>query len=493
MRNIWRHNFKIFAGRGSASMKFKLVLAILLTLFLVGVVTPAASPARQAAQVALPQQGPSEVRVQLGKSLLITSQEELQRVSVTDASIASAVVVSPTQVLIHGLKAGSGTLILWDNQDRPRSFNVSVELDINTLRESLRQMLPGETIQAVQSGGSLVLTGNVSSKAVADQAAALAATLSPAVVNLVTATEGRQVILLQVKFAEVDRSALTQFGVTLFSTGATNTLGIISTQQFGGASANVGAIPANTTGGGNATGTSIAAGGIGRTNAGTPGSFGFTDVLNLFLFRPDLNLGATIRALQQQNVLEILAEPNVMAVNGTESSFLAGGEFPYPVVQGGANNAVTVQFKEFGIRLNFTPHVMPDGMIRLKVSPEVSALDFTNGLNVSGFTVPALTSRKATTEVDLRDGQSFAIAGLMDNRTTELAAKIPVLSSIPILGHLFKSKQTNRTNTELLVMVTPRVVEALSPPQTPTLPEFPKPFMDTDKFDGKTGESPTRK
>src|SRR4026208_1458538 len=144
-------------------MKFKLVLAILLTLFLVGVVTPAASPARQAAQVALPQQGPSEVRVQLGKSLLITSQEELQRVSVTDATIASAVVVSPTQVLIHGLKAGSGTLILWDNQDRPRSFNVSVELDINTLRESLRQMLPGETIQAVQSGGSLVLTGNVSS------------------------------------------------------------------------------------------------------------------------------------------------------------------------------------------------------------------------------------------------------------------------------------------------------------------------------------------
>src|SRR5262245_58649740 len=459
-------------------MKLKFALAVLATLLVVRMETPAAtSPQPQAAQVSLPQQGPTELRVQLGKSLLIQSQEELQRVSVTDPTIASAVVISPTQVLINGLKAGSGTLILWDNQDRPRSFIVTVELDVNTLRQSLAQILPGETIQAIQSGGALVLTGNASSKAVADQAAALAGTLSPAVVNLVTTTEGRQVVLLQVKFAEIDRTALSQFGVAIFSTGAGNTLGIIGTHQFESAAGNLGAVP-GTAGGGGAQGTNLVAGGIGRTNANSPASFGFSDVLNIFLFRPDLNLGTTIRALQQQNVLQILAEPNVMAVNGTESSFLAGGEFPFPVVQGGANNAVTVQFKEFGIRLNFVPRVMPDGVIRLKVSPEVSALDFANGLTVSGFTVPALTSRKATTEVDLRDGQSFAIAGLMDNRTTELAAKIPVLSSIPILGHLFKSKQTNRTNTELLVMVTPRIVEALSPPQTPTLPEFPIPFLD---------------
>lgn len=474
-------------------MKFRLGFAIVFTLLLVGVAKPAVTPAPQAAQVALPQQGPSEVRVQLGKSLLITSQEELQRVSVTDPSIASAVVVSPTQVLIHGLKAGSGTLILWDNQDRPRSFNVSVELDVNTLRESLRTMLPGETIQAVQSGGSLVLTGNASSKAVADQAAALAATLSPAVVNLLTLTpESRQVILLQVKFAEIDRNALSQFGVTLFSTGAANTLGVISTQQFGGPAANVGAVPAGATGG-SVQGNSVASGGIGRTNAGSPAAFGFTDILNIFLFRPDLNLGTTIRALQQQNVLQILAEPNVMAVNGTESSFLAGGEFPFPVVQGGANNAVTVQFKEFGIRLNFVPHVMPDGVIRLKVSPEVSALDFANGLTISGFTVPALSSRKATTEVDLKDGQSFAIAGLLDNRTSEVASKIPVLSNIPILGQLFKSRSLNRSNTELLVMVTPRVVEPLSPGQTQPALNFPIPFLDKDKFDGKTSQTPASK
>jgi pilus assembly protein CpaC len=311
-------------------------------------------------------------------------------------------------------------------------------------------------------------------------------------VNLVTFTEGRQVILLQVKFAEIDRSALQQVGVTLFSTGAANTLGIIGTHQFDAPNANIGAVPASASTG-TIAGSTVASGGIGRTNAGTPGAFGFTDVLNLFLFRPDLNLGAAIKALQQQNVLQILAEPNVMAVNGTESSFLAGGEFPFPVVQGGTTNAVTVQFKEFGIRLNFVPHVMPNGVIRLKVSPEVSALDFANGLTISGFTVPALTSRKATTEVDLKDGQSFAIAGLMDNRLTEVASKIPILADVPILGNLFKSKATNRTKTELLVMVTPRVVEATSPGQTPALPEFPKSFLDTNKFDGKTGQTPTRK
>jgi pilus assembly protein CpaC len=198
-----------------------------------------------------------------------------------------------------------------------------------------------------------------------------------------------------------------------------------------------------------------------------------------------------IRALQQRNVLQILAEPNVMAINGTEASFLAGGEFPFPVVQGGANvGAVTIQFKEFGIRLNFKPEIMPDGLIRLKVAPEVSALDFANGLTISGFTIPSLTSRKATTEVELRDGQSFAIAGLIDNRLVEVAQKVPVLGDLPILGNFFKSKAQSKNNTELLVMVTPKLVEALSPAQVPSLPDFPKPFLDPQKFDGKSGETP---
>jgi pilus assembly protein CpaC len=467
-------------------MKRTIALVSLLSLFLIRAAATPAPAVQQPAQVALPQQGPAEVRVQLGKSLLITSQEDLQRVSITDPTVASAVVVSPRQVLINGLKPGAGTLILWDDQERPRSFNISVELDVNALRQALTEMIPGENVQAVQSGAALVLTGNVTSKAVADRAALLAGTISPSVVNLITVLEGRQVVNLAVKIAEVDRSALNQLGMTIFSTGATNTLGVVSTQQFGGVSANVGAVPATTSGGGQVSGTSVAAGGIGRTNFGSPGSFGFTDVLNLFLFRPDLNLGTTIKALQAQNILQILAEPNVMAVNGTESSFLAGGEFPFPVVQGGSNNAVTVQFKEFGIRLNFVPHIQQDGMIRLKVSPEVSSLDFANGLNISGFTVPALTSRKATTEVDLKDGQSFAIAGLMDNRVSEVAQKVPGLSTIPFIGNFFKSKSTNKTNTELLVMVTPKLIAPGAP--APALPEFPKTFLDTKKMDGKKEE-----
>jgi pilus assembly protein CpaC len=382
--------------------------------------------------------------------------------------------------LINGLRAGAGTLILWDDQERPRSFNISVELDVNALRQAFAELFPGEKLEVLQSGAAVVLTGNVSSKAVSDRASALAGTISPTVVNLITVLEGRQLIQLAVKFAEIDRSALQQLGIGIVSTGAANTLGAISTQQFGTINGNVGAAPGSAAAG--VQGSSAVAGGIGRTNANTPGAFGFTDILNIFLFRPDLNLGTTIKALQNQNVLQILAEPNVMAVNGTEANFLAGGEFPFPVVQGGSNNAVTVQFKEFGIRLTFIPQVQQDGMIRLKVSPEVSALDFANGLNISGFTVPALTSRKATTEVDLRDGQSFAIAGLMDNRTAEVASRIPGLSTIPILGNLFKSKSINKTNTELLVMVTPKLITGA---QTPAALQFPKPFMDTTKFDGK--------
>lgn len=440
--------------------------------------------------LAIPQQAPADLRVQLGKSLLITSQENLQRVSVTDPTIASAVIVSPTQVLIHGLKAGSETLLLWDANERARSFNLVVDLDINTLRDAIHQMFPKETLQVVQSGGSLVLSGNVSSKTVGDRAAALAATMSPSVVNLVQTSEGRQVVMLQVKFAEVDRTALQEFGLNLFSTGATNTIGMIGTQQFGSSTANVGAVPTTANGGSAVNSPSVAAGGIGNSLKGTPAAFGFSDLLNIFLFRPDINLGAVIRALQEKNVLQILAEPNVMAINGTEASFLAGGEFPVPVVQGGANvGAVTVQFKEFGVRLNFKPDIMPDGAIRLKVAPEVSALDFSNGVTVSGFTIPALTSRKSSTEVELKDGQSFAIAGLIDNRLTEVVQKVPVLADIPILGNFFKSRSENKTNTELLVMITPKLVEALSPSEVPSMPAFPKPFLDPHQFDGKSGES----
>jgi len=452
-------------------MKSKIGIAIILCIFAAGSqmkALPLAPTAALAGEDTPFQQGPGQLHVQLGKSFLINSQQDLQRVSITDSTIASTVIVSPTQILVHGLKAGSGTLILWDSHDRPQVFDLTVDLDISSLRETIRTMFPGETLQVAQSGGSLVLTGNASSKTVSDRAAAVAATLSPAVVNMVqTAEAARQTVLLQVKFAEVDRAAIQQLGMNLFSTGATNTLGAVSTQQFGPLS------PANARAGGGVT-------------------VGISDLLNVFLFRPDLNLGVTIRALQQKNLLQVLAEPNVLAINGAEASFLAGGEFPFPVLQGGAAaNAVTIQFKEFGVRLNFLPQIMPDGVIRLKVAPEVSSLDFANGLTVSGFTVPALSSRKMSTQVDLRDGQSFAIAGLIDNRLTEIAMKVPVLGDVPILGNFFKSRAQNKTNTELLVMVTPRLVVGTPPGPAPTQPGFPQQFLDRPQFDGKSGAAPS--
>jgi pilus assembly protein CpaC len=215
---------------------------------------------------------------------------------------------------------------------------------------------------------------------------------------------------------------------------------------------------------------------------GSNSSFQFNNILNIFLFRPDINLGVTIADLQQKNLLQILAEPNLIAVNGKEASFLAGGEFPFPIVQPGQGLvAVTISFKEFGVKLKFTPIIMPNGNIHLKVVPEVSTLDFSNALTISGFTVPALSTRRADTEFELQDGQSFVIAGLMDNRVTNLYNKLPGLGDIPILGNFFKSKSTQKNNSELMVLCTARrVAPAVQPPE---LPKTPQPFIDKDKFD----------
>ena len=419
-----------------------------------------------------------QLRVLVGKSVVVNSREFLKRVSVSDPTIASAVIISPTQVLLNGIAPGKTSLILWNEQEQPTAYDLQVELDVLGLRDTMARVFPNERIQVSQSGASIVLTGAASSKDVADRAIAIAQTQSKNVVSLLGVllvnTDGQ--ILLQVRFAEVDRAAVQQLGINIFSTGFGNTIGRTTTGQFTAPTAN-------------------------QLNSAIPGRLeGFSsqltlgDLLNIFVFRPDLNLGATIRALQQKNVLQILAEPNLLAMNGREASFLAGGEFPFPVVQSGVGlNAVTIIFKEFGVRLKFTPTLLSDGTIRLKVAPEVSALDFANGLTISGFNVPALSTRRAETEIELRDGQSFAIAGLIDSRLTESASKVPGLGNLPIIGYLFRSRNVNKNNTELLVMVTPKLVKPLAPGQVPTLPNFEKPFLDKDKFDGKAGEAPPKK
>jgi pilus assembly protein CpaC len=424
----------------------------------------------------LPQQsqGSAPLRVMVGKSLLINTTERLKRISYTDPAIVSAQVITPTQILIHGKAPGEVSLLIWDELERSRSFDLRVDVDVSACAEEEKRVFPDEAITVTPSRAAIVLSGHVSTEDVSKRAGELAKAYSPNVVNVLTfGPVGAQEVLLQVKFAEVDRSAFTNMGVNFLSTGAGNTLGTITTGQFGGFGPQALNKGASTT----STSTSTTTGTTVTTTSET-----INNVLNLFLFRPDINFGAVIEALQSKNLLQILAEPNLIAVNGKKASFLAGGQFPFPIVQPGAGfTAVTISFKEFGVRLEFTPVIMPNGNIHLQVAPEVSTLDFADALTISGFTVPALSTRKAETEFELQDGQSFVIAGLMDNRVTDVYNKIPGLGDIPILGNFFRSKSLQKSNSELMVLCTVRRVSPNAEP--PALPKDPKPFMNNETFD----------
>jgi pilus assembly protein CpaC len=444
---------------------------------------PSAAPAAESPdQSALPSastpegesQASAPLRVMVGKSLLINTTERLKRISVTDPAVADAFPVSPTQILVHGRAAGEVSLLIWDELERSRSFDLRVDVDVTTAAEEEKRIFPTEEINVSPSRSAIVLSGHVTTEDIAKRAGMIAQAYSPAVVNVLTfGPVGAQEVLLEVKFAEVDRSAVLQLGANLFAPGVGNTVALSQTGQFGAVSVTNSA-PTTTTAGGSTTTTTTA----------TAPTVNIADFLNLFVARTDINVGAVIRALQQKNLLQILAEPNLIAVNGKEASFLAGGEFPFPVVQpGNGFTAVSIQFKEFGVRLRFTPEIMPSGNIHLKVIPEVSNLDFTNGLSIQGFNIPALSTRRAETEFELQDGQSFAIAGLMDNRVTSLSSKVPLLGDIPIIGNFFKSKNVQKSKTELVVLCTVRKISPSTKPAA--LPNDPLPFLDKDKFDGK--------
>jgi pilus assembly protein CpaC len=419
--------------------------------------------------------GAAPLRVMVGKSLLINTTERIKRISVTDPNIADPTPITPTQILVHGRAPGEVSLLIWDELERSRSFDLRVDVDVSSLVEEERRVFPDEQIAVTPSRSAVVLSGHVSTEDVAKRAGQIAEAYAKGnVVNVLTfGPVGAQEVLLQVKFAEVDRTAATQLGVNFFVPNAGNTTATSSTGQFGGQTISTSSTTTQTSPG-NVTTT---------TTSPTPPTINITNPLNIMLFRTDLNFGMVIQALQTKSLLQILAEPNLIAVNGKEASFLAGGQFPFPIVQPGQGYAaVTIAFKDFGVKLNFLPVIMPNGNIHLKVSPEVSTLDFTNALQISGFTVPALSTRKAETEFELQDGQSFVIAGLLDNRVTDVANKIPGLGDIPILGYLFHSKNLQKNKSELMVLCT---VHRVSPAQqAPPGPTNPKPFLDQDKFDG---------
>jgi pilus assembly protein CpaC len=423
--------------------------------------------------------GAAPLRVMVGKSLLINTTERLKRVSVTDPTVADALVVTPTQVLVNGLTPGEVSLLIWDELERSRSFDLRVDVDITAASEEMHRLFPEERINVTPSRSAIVLSGHVTTEDVSKHAGALASAYSKNVVNVLTfGPVGAEEVLLEVKFAEVDRTAVTQLGANLFMPGLGNTIALSQTGQFGNLTVHNTAQTTTTTPGGTTT----------TTTTSTPPVVNISDFLNIFVARTDINLGAVIKALQQRNLLQILAEPNLIAVNGKEASFLAGGEFPFPVAQPSAQglSTVTIQFREFGVRLKFTPVIQPNGNIHLHVVPEVSTLDFTNAVTVSGTTVPAISTRKADTEFELQDGQSFVIAGLIDNRVTNIASKVPWLGDLPILGNFFRSKSVQKSKGELMVLCTARRIAPSA--HAPAGPVNPEPMLDKDKFDSNKRE-----
>jgi pilus assembly protein CpaC len=385
----------------------------------------------------------NDLSVTAGQSVLVDTAKPVSRVSVGLGDFAEATVVSPTEILVNGKKPGETSLILWEAGGARQFFNVFVRPSsavakdqMEGLRRELRTQLPGQKVKLTTANGLIFLSGTVKDLTSSERAVKIASTAGK-VVNLlyVNVPPSKPQILLKVRFASVDRSREKQLGINIFSQGAGNTIGTTSTQQFSPPSVSV---PGN-----------------------EPATATLSNLLNIFVFRPDINVGATLQALETKGLVQLLAEPNLLAADGKQASFLAGGEYPYPVVQGvagGVGGAVTIEFKEFGVRLNFIPTVTPRDTIRLQVAPEVSALDFTNAVTVSGFRIPAISERKVQTEVELKNGQSFVIGGLLNKNENETFSKVPFIGDVPVLGKLFQSIQRTKQDTELIVVVTPEIV-----------------------------------
>jgi pilus assembly protein CpaC len=426
------------------------------------------------AQEAASAAAPGKLVVTVGKSLIIDSPMKIQRISVANGDLIEAVAVNPKEVLINGKAAGETSLIIWQEGGNRLLYDLTVRLSpmrLDVVRQQLARDFPNEDINVSFENETTFVRGTVKDVVAADRVMAIAASLSKQSVNLlrVEVPPVEEQILLKVRFCNVDRGASMDLGMSLAS-GAFNQATAIGTGQFA------------------------------SPTVSTAGTVSLSDALNILFFRKDINLAASIKALEGKRMLETLAEPNLLAINGKTASFVAGGEFPFPMVQPGANgNAITVSFREFGIRIQFLPHITPRGTIQLQVSPEVSALDYSNAVTISGTTVPALSTRRVQTEVELESGQSFVIAGLMDNRLTETISKIPGLANIPLLGKLFTSKSVARNNSELLVIITPEVVRPIPVGQPLPALNMPYPFM-TKNSDGemrqpgidKTGPVPVK-
>jgi pilus assembly protein CpaC len=396
------------------------------------------------------------LHITVGHSIILTSEAPLRRVYVGNPAVLQTYTSGSTEVVLTAKAAGSSSMVVWDEAGGHRLYAISADLDPEALRVSLGEAFPGSEIHAQTGEGKIFLSGSVPTSADSDAAVKMASLYAKDVVNslLVVPVHGKQV-QLKLRIVEVDRTRLDQLGINIFAGGRTS-VGT-TTQQFGSSPTSNGA------------------------------SLTVSNPLDIFLYNAKLNVGLTVQDLEQKQVLQVLAEPTLTTLSGLPAQFLSGGEFPFPVVQGGVGTAaaITIQFRPYGVKVEFTPTVNPDGTIRLKLSPEVSTLDYTNSVTVSGYTIPAISTRRAETEVEIQDGQSFIVSGLLDHRTTEIMSKVPGIGNLPILGQLFRSKNFNHSVVELVIIVTASVVDPLNSniKTGASEPKFVVPNLDADTFD----------
>ncbi len=399
-----------------------------------------------------------KLHIVVGQSTILRGKL-IRRIYLADPAILRTYSSAPDEVIVTAKAPGTSTLIVWDPAGNSVIYDVSADFDPTMLRSALDSEFPGNHIEIHGGQELLTLTGTVPTAEMAEAATTLAASYARKVANSLRVVPVRpKQVELKLQILEVDRSKLEQFGFNLFS-AAGNNVGGVSTQQF-------------------ATTATTSASGTGSTIT-------ISNPLNFYFYNAKTNLGVTVQDLEQKNIAQILAEPTLTTMSGEEAKFLSGGEFPFPVVQAGAGNgtAITIQFRQYGVQMDFTPFVNEDGSIRVKVKPQVSALDYTNAVTIAGYTIPALSTRSAETEVMLRDGQSFAISGLLDHRTTEVLSKVPGIGDIPILGQLFRSKNISHSVVELVVIIRARVVDPTAEPTDIHKPALAVPDMSQGGFD----------
>ncbi|HEV2644729.1 MAG TPA: pilus assembly protein N-terminal domain-containing protein [Acidobacteriaceae bacterium] len=412
--------------------------------------------AAMAAPVLVPATATDVLHITVGRSVILSAAAPLRRVYVGNPAVLQTYTSGLTQIVLTAKAAGVSSMVVWDEAGGDRMYSVSADVDPEALRSSLSNAFPGADIHAEAGEGKIFLTGSVATDAASDAAFKMASLYSKDVVNSlkVVAVHGKQV-QLKLRIVEVDRTKLEQQGINIFAGGRTAIS--TTTGQYASALSTAGSV----------------------VMASNP--------MDIFLYNAKLNLGMTIQDLEQKQVLQVLAEPTLTTESGLQAQFLSGGEFPFPVAQAGTGGAstVTIQFRPYGVKVDFTPTVNADGSIRLKLQPEVSTLDYSNAVTISGFTIPALSTRRANTEVEIQDGQSFIVSGLLDHRTTEVMSRVPGISSVPIFGQLFRSENFNHSVVELVIIVTASVVDPLGMDRNEAVkgPKFVVPNLDAATFD----------